>query len=680
MPPVIKLKDQNELVLSCTFPKKLATFPFKEFNPVQSRVFEIYDQDANAIIAAATSAGKTICAEMLMSHEVRVRGGKAMYLAPLRALAKEKTDDWFDDKHHFKDQKVSICTGDYRLTAKRKKELESANIIIMTSEMLNSRCRNFAAENNEFLKDVGTLVVDESHLLTVPSRGDHLEVGLMKFTEISPNCRIVFLSATMPNVQEIAEWVSYTLTGRETYLIDSTYRPCPLDVHYETYYETRNYEKTEEEKVNAAIQIIDDYPEDRFLVFVHTKRTGQMMFNALKRAGVECEYHNADLDKEKRHEVENRFRTGKLRAIVATSTLAWGLNLPARRVIITGVHRGLSEVETYDIFQMAGRSGRPGFDPRGDVYILVPEQKAEKHERRLSKPQNIESRLLDSVGQGKNQHYKTLAFHLVSEIHHRTVKTRDDVHKWFEKSLAHFQAKGISDQILDSTLNLLVKYGIVREEDGKFLVTSVGRVASMFYYSPFDVADLRKNFNIVFENNLDDADIAVAMALGATDTIKSGFVSKAEQNEMGSFENKVAEYFGHGTFIAPAIKGGYAYFSLMNGLHGGVFAAISRNLRFDFPRTISVVRAIDSMSAKWDRQDFFTALEIRISYGVKADMVDFCRLPDVGKVRAERLYAAGFRTIQDVVDRPEHVQRILNMKDERIQKIISAAKGRALTS
>ena len=61
-----------------------------------------------------------------------------------------------------------------------KKELENANIIIMTSEMLNSRCRNYAAENNEFLKDVGTLVVDESHLLTVPNRGDHLEVGLMR--------------------------------------------------------------------------------------------------------------------------------------------------------------------------------------------------------------------------------------------------------------------------------------------------------------------------------------------------------------------------------------------------------------------------------------------------------------------------------------------------------------------
>jgi helicase len=680
MPPVKILEDQNDLVPTKSFPKEVARFPFENFNPVQSRVFDIYDKNANVIIAAQTSAGKTICAEMMLAHEVRVRGGKGLYLAPMRALAKEKIDDWTREKHHFGDLKISICTGDYRLTPARKKELEAADIIVMTSEMLSSRCRNYAAENNEFLKDIETIICDESHLLTVPSRGDHLEVGLMKFSAISPNCRIVFLSATMPNVKEIAEWVSYTLTGRETYLINSTYRPCPLGIHYETYYQLREYEKTEEEKVNAVLRIIDDYSEDQFIVFVHTKRTGQMVFNALKRNGVNCEYHNADLEKEKRHELEKKFRERKLSVVVATSTLAWGCNFPARRVIITGVHRGLTEIEPYDATQMAGRAGRVGYDPRGDVYILLPEQKEEYHRKRLSKPKDIESRLLDSVGAGEHQHYKTLAFHLVSEIHHGTVKTREDVHKWFERSFAHFQAQDISDQILDSTLNLLMKYGVIYEEGEKYVVTSIGRVASMFYYSPFDVADLRKNFNIVFEHGLENADVAVSMALGATDTLKSGFVSKAEQKEMGSFESKVQQYFGNGTFIAPAIKGGYAYFSLMNGLHGGVFSAICRNLQFDFPRTISVIRAIDSMATKWDRQEFFNALEIRVSYGVKDDLVDFCRLPDVGKVRAEKLYAAGFRKLKDITDRPDHAQRVLNMKDERIKKIIDAANGLMLVS
>ena len=345
MPPIKKIADQNTLVKTSQYPD-YAKFPFAEFNPVQSRVFEIFDKDCNAVISAATSAGKTVCAEMMMAHEVRVRGGKAMYLAPLRALAKEKIDDWTDPNHHFGDLKLSICTGDYRLTPYRRKELEEANVILMTSEMLNSRCRNFKSEQNEWLKDVGTLIVDEAHLLTVPGRGDHLEVGLMNFCQMAKNPRLVLLSATMPNVNQIADWVSYTLTGKETYLLESTYRPCPLGVHFEIYNDIGMYDQQENQKVESAIQIIQDYPDDRFLLFVHTKRTGQKLKAALTEQGLTCEFHNADLDKSKRHALESKFREGKLKYIIATSTLAWGLNLPARRVIITGMHRGLSEVES----------------------------------------------------------------------------------------------------------------------------------------------------------------------------------------------------------------------------------------------------------------------------------------------------------------------------------------------
>ena len=206
MPPVSVLSDQTNLVPTSQYP--YAKFGFEYFNPVQSRVFEIYDKETSCVIAAATSAGKTVCAEMFMFHEIIKRGGKCLYLSPLRALAQEKYDDWTDEKHDLLKFKVSICTGDYRLTIKRKEELEAANVIIMTSEMLNHRARNSKSEQSKFLQTTGTVVVDESHLLTVPGCGDHLESGLMKFTEINPNARLVLLSATMPNVEEISNWVS----------------------------------------------------------------------------------------------------------------------------------------------------------------------------------------------------------------------------------------------------------------------------------------------------------------------------------------------------------------------------------------------------------------------------------------------------------------------------------------
>jgi replicative superfamily II helicase len=527
MPPVKLLTDQNELVATKNLLSYLH-FPFPTLNPVQSRIAEVYDKDSNVIIAASTSSGKTICGELILAHEIRERGRKGLYLAPLRALAKEKIDDWTSPDHHFSDLNLAICTGDYRLTPSRKKELEDADLILMTSEMLSSRCRNYKSEMNEWLMDVGVVVTDEVHLLTVPGRGDHLEVGLMKFSEINPNARIVGLSATMPNVSEIAEWVAYFLNGKETYLINSTYRPCPLGVHWEEYQQLYRYEATEEEKCNTALLIIEDYPDDRFLVFVHTKRTGQMMKNALTRAGITCEYHNADLNKVKRHQLENRFRSGNLRVLVATSGLSWGMNLPARRVIIVGVHRGINEVETYDIWQEIGRSGRPGFDPRGDAYILLPDKKFDYHYERLSKPQKIESRLLEYIGTEEKPHYKNLAFHLVSEIHHGIVKTVDDIHRWYERSLGHFQSGAVEDDIVDRTLELLIKCGAVWKEDDEYTVTTVGRVASMFYYSPFDVADLKRNFSFVFDRGWHQHDFAVSMALGNVDTQRMGFASKGD--------------------------------------------------------------------------------------------------------------------------------------------------------
>ena len=128
MPAIIKLGDQNELIPASSFPD-YANFSFDEFNPVQSRAYEIYNRDCNAIIASSTSSGKTAIAEMFLSNEVRERGGKGLYLSPLKALAQEKIDDWSSDDHHFKDLKISICTGYYRITEDRKKELADANLL-----------------------------------------------------------------------------------------------------------------------------------------------------------------------------------------------------------------------------------------------------------------------------------------------------------------------------------------------------------------------------------------------------------------------------------------------------------------------------------------------------------------------------------------------------------------------
>lgn len=672
MAEVIRISDQNELVPTNSYP--YAKWPFDNFNPVQSRLFDTFEGDSNIAIAAATSSGKTICSEMYAAYEIRKRGGKAIYIGPLRALAKEKEEDWCNPRHHFSDLKVSICTGDFRMTDGRIKELDAANMIVMTPEMLASRCRSHKSEKSNFLKTTGTIIFDESHLLTVPSRGDHIEVALMKIVEINPDVRIVLLSATMPNVDEICGWIS-NLTGRDTHFLESKYRPCPLGLHYETYYDgDKKYEEKEEQKVGTALGIINHYCEDKFLVFVHTKRAGQTMIEHLKRYGYESEFHNANLDLKKRMELERRFKEDpNFRVIVSTSTLAWGLNLPARRVIVLGVDRGLTPVEVYDINQMVGRAGRPAFDPRGDAYILVPESKKKETIERLKKQPPIRSQLLEEVGaQG---HYKTLAFHVVSEIHQGQIKTRDDFRQWFRRSLAHHQAQKFGDVIIDKTIDLLVKKKAVSVDNDAYSVTPIGMVASMFYYSPFDAADLKFNWGKVFERGREKDDLCLAVAMADIDSHKFGIVNKNEKAEMSRFAAKVKQMFSDGAVSDAAIKVAFAYHNLLSGHEVPAFSALQTTLRMDLDRTMQVVTALDSMAGKWGKADFFKKLKMRLTYGVVEELLPLCGIPQVGKVRAEKLFKNGIKDMDKFIHtNPAMLAVFMGMNEKKVEEIQSQVR------
>ena len=1086
---VLRVTETTNLISTCDYP--YAKFPFDKFNPVQSSIFDIYNKDANFIIAASTSAGKTITAEMIMAYGIRELGGKALYLAPLRALAQERSDDW-KSNHHFADQKLSILTGDYRLTESRRKELDESNIIIMTSEMLNSRARNYKSENNAFLKTINTLVVDESHLIGVLGRGDHLESGIMKFTEVNPDCRLVFLSATMPNVGEIGEWLS-ELNGRITYVLESNYRPCKLNIHHVKYWDKPfSYEDNEREKIEEAIRIYNHHSNDKFIMFVHTKRTGDMLASSLKQLGIQCEYHNADLNKEKRIDIEKRFREDpKLRVVVATSGLAQGLNMPARRVVIVGVHRGINEVEPHDIHQMCvqsdsrimlhgsenlyksakdicigdivagiddnnkirggkvrniftrkarvnsivmsngtklnasshpilmwdgawknsdelivgdkvcittvanqtcdrsikdifldaakcyngycrllenekeaiplhefkdsykfrktgivkahtavkygiqpvilrskngseidirkiqyedfswllgilatdgnikntktntclrlkckdkrivekfsnillagglhaplkldkrnfwscecsshplvkivshlgitqnktrtldvdfilncqkrdkvqflagvidgdgnfgksirictaskifarqlkdllisldirastkfyegaghvfdyicdtghyiisisnkedinklitqcrfsvklpsdclvtlkasrpkngdlfytrvesieygqecevinfsvedsntfivedvvthncGRAGRPQYDPQGDAYILLPNRSYKKCIQKLEEQQEIKSQMLDG---------KTLAFHLTSEIHHGNIQSLNDVTDWYERSLAHHQDVTLEEDVAKEVVKNLTRCGAVREEDNCYDVTTVGTVSSMFYYSPFDVSDLNRNFTRVFDREKESNDHWLAMALGFIDSNKKNIASNAEREEVEKFVKGLNEtncedvLAGSRGFLGPngegygVVKMGACYYNLLRGYNSTALNTTMRGLQLDSERLCEVLSAMDQMTGKWDQRDFFKRLYLRLLYGVDEKMVPLCKLKGIGKIKAKRLWDANLRDLESIGSNVLGVIKALNCSKNVAEEICKNAK------
>jgi replicative superfamily II helicase len=399
-------------------------------NAIQSLALPWVDRDVNVVVSASTSAGKTVIAELFMG-EALARGAAAAFLSPLRAVSQEKHDDWTADGHAWGSRRVSILTGDYQLTAERKRELQKADVIVLTSEMLDSRSRRMESAESSWLYRVAALVTDEIHLLTMEGRGDALESGLMRFSSKNPRARLIGLSATVPNVEDIARWFT-RLNGKPTVVLRSLWRPTKLTVWWPTYSFTGNYHENEERKVAAALSLVHKYPRDKFLAFVHSKKAGWKLLEKLRRDGVKAEFHNADLERGSRLNLERSFREGDLRVVVATSTLAYGVNMPARRVIVLGIHRGIQEVDPIDVKQMVGRAGRYGIDPEGDAYVLLPDRHAKTLRPKFENIGRIESRINDE---------DALAFHLTAEVAECGMSTELEAVAWHDRSFAAVQGR-----------------------------------------------------------------------------------------------------------------------------------------------------------------------------------------------------------------------------------------------
>jgi len=662
MSQTIELIEVNNLV--ATSNHKFAKWPFENFNIVQSSIFETIEKDCNCLIAASTSAGKTVISEMYGSYEIRKNRKKFLFLCPLRALANEKYYDWTHASHHFSDLKIGIFTGDYKKDNKLN-DFDSFDVIIMTSEMLNHKLRT-SKKNQDWVKNIGVCVVDESHLLTVEGRGDHLEAALMNFSTINPQCRMVFLSATLPNVHEIAEWMSVSLNQKPTYIIKSKYRPCVLNIHTKTYDDQSGVRSSIYEMIDEACELVLRHFSDKFLIFVHAKKIGETFVEELKRKNIKAEFHNANLDKDQREKLETKFKSDKeFRVLVATSTLAWGVNLPARRVIIAGVTRGNEVVPSYDVLQMIGRAGRPAFDPQGDAYILFPANRRTELEKVVLTPQNIESRMLAISALTT---YDTLAFHIVYEIHVENVKNIDDIKTWFSKTLASFQNKKLSDSILEKTVSRLVMLGIIGIDDAtqSFFIKGLGKVSALFYANPYDVANWSSNFNKLFQNQ-QIYDIDLSLALANTSSNLVGNLSKEDKNEMEKFLSAISKRSTK-QYPENVLKIAFLYYKIMNGRYEARHISVYKNLQNDFPRVSEILKGIDSIAKGWNQKQFFDVLQKRMQHGVPAKLVDLIEVKGIGKIKAEKLYEKGFKNKKDVLQKLEEASKVCGLKPDTLKK------------
>ena len=659
-PPVVNLVipetdlcEDNELVPTSEYPFQKYNFPF--FNRVQSTILKKvgHSADCNLVLGTSTSSGKTVSAEIFMGSTLD-SGKTVVYVSPLKSLTQEKYDDWSET---FSDKKICILTGDYVMTPQREKEINEADIICLTSEMVDSRTRKADMEKSAWFKKVGLLIVDESHIIST-NRGHAVEAGLIRFSTVCPTARILLLSATMPNVADFQEWLTI-LNGKKTEVINSTWRPTQLDWNF-VEHASGAYAFERDQKMNEALMLVQHKPDEKFLVFVHDKNTGRMLVNLFKENEVEAEFLNADLSMQERQTIEQGFRRreGGDRVLVTTSVVAWGSNLPARNVVIVGTVRGINEVDELDIIQMAGRAGRFGIDPKGDVFLIC--KNSYEWSQRVKRPRDVTSTLIEKG---------ILGFHILAEIKTGSVYNKATLEKWFDRTLARIQLD-IPKEMVEEVLRDLEFWGMmVVTEIGYYKVTRLGRVSADLYYFPADIFHWSVAFGRVNSGDLWNNDLAIAYSLGTVPSWQMNYIPKEAEERVRRFTQEVAKLPGFDKTYSSVIAAD-AYDLLV----GHSTSLSMRNVQYDAPRICQTLAQIDRVKG-WKVPEFWNTLQLRIKYGAPAEIAQLCAIPGIGVARAKKLNAGGITKFEDFLEDKNHRKIGLALGDKLANQAIKFVRA-----
>jgi helicase len=489
-----------------------------ELYPPQEAAVEAGALDGESLVAAVpTASGKTLIAKLAMLSAIE-RGGMALYIVPLRALASEKKAE-FDAFESF-GLEIGVATGNYEGSGEW---LGQKDVIVATSEKVDSLVRNGAS----WIEDLSCVVADEVHLIDDRHRGPTLEVTMAKLRQLNPGLQTVALSATVDNADAIADWL-------DAELVDTTWRPIELQkgVHYGN---AVNYEDGTSEELavdaseSAEAAIVRDTLEDdgSTLVFVNSRRNAESAADRL--AGVveqqltpaerdelaalaaeirdvsdtetstdlaDCverggAFHHAGLRSEHRSLIEDAFRDRLIKVVSATPTLAAGVNTPSRRVVVRDWRRydssagGMEPLPVLEVHQMMGRAGRPGRDPYGEALLLAKshDQLDELFDRYVyADPEPVRSKLAAEPA---------LRTHVLATIASGFARSREELRGFLDETLYASQTadNGRLDQVLDDVLAYLATNDFVETGDG-LSATTLGHTVSRLYLDPMSAATI----------------------------------------------------------------------------------------------------------------------------------------------------------------------------------------------
>ncbi|KAI3784705.1 hypothetical protein L1987_43808 [Smallanthus sonchifolius] len=532
-----------------------STFSFRYFNSLQSECFSAcFHSDINMVISAPTGSGKTVLFELcilrLLSKFISQEGKlihtkgtqKTIYISPSKALVQEKLRSWNQKLGSWGINCLEL-TGDNE--SYNIRNIQEADIVLTTPEKFDSVTRFGIKDGGlSFFSDISLVLIDEVHLLNDP-RGAALEaivsrikmIGRSPQMKTSPLAHVRFLavSATIPNIDDLAEWLMVPIQGIKRF--GEEMRPVKLTTRVFGYTPAKNDFLFEKRLQNYVFDLLMQYSSRKSaLVFCSTRKGAQEAAQLLsqtamthgysnpfiksrdqqerlREASLSCGdkqmqayilygvgYHNGGLSPKDRSLIESLFLNGDLQVLCTTNTLAHGINLPAHTVIIKSTQyynkeKGIyTEYDRSMIQQMCGRAGRPPFDDTGMVVIMTRRETVHLYENLLGGCEVVESQLLSCVTE-----------HLAAEIVQLTVPDIIRAIEWMKCSYLYVRMKknpqnyaikkGISgthvekhmQEVCVQKVNELSDYQMIWTDDDGFLLKPLesGRLMTK-YYLKFD--------------------------------------------------------------------------------------------------------------------------------------------------------------------------------------------------
>jgi helicase len=681
-------------------------FPPQE-NTIKAGVLE----GQNVVLASPTASGKTLIAELCALKHITENHGKVIYLSPLRALASEKFEEFqkYTSIRKANGQRVSvgISTGDFDTA---DNWLERYDIIVTTNEKADSLLRH----RTKWMDSISLVIADEVHLLNEAERGPTLEIVLARLLQVNPQIQILALSATISNVDEIAGWLNAKYVVTE-------WRPIELKegviLNDEIQYKDGDSRRIDQETRQAVINIVLDTIKKggQALIFASTRRnavsaaknvanhTSKVLYpssgSKLVRRSLEertrksldeearkileagehtgmadeladlirCStaYHHAGLSSAHRKIIENAFKDRKIKVLTATPTLAWGVNLPARTVIIQDYRRfeagyGNYPISVLDYKQMAGRAGRPKYDKLGESVLIAKTSNEADYLMEsyiLAKTERIWSRLAVE---------KIMRGHVLATIASDFAHTEQGIYDFFAKTFYAYQydVKAIKN-VINKILRFLHDEEMILVVGEKILATKFGKRISELYIDPLSGVIIRdamqKNPPLLTEFGLfhlvsHTPDMGPVMRPYQREMDK--LIITAEEHKQEFFveiPDQWSDYINYSDFLGE-VKTGLVLNNWIEELPEEKIMERFSVQPGDLYRTIEnakwLLHAIEELSPIISKDKEVSKLghELveRVSKGIKRELLPIVALDGVGRVRGRIMFNAGFQTVDDL--------------------------------